>query len=75
MSAEAREYLEEAIQMLSDTLRAVFVLRDIEGLSTAETADVLGISEAAVKSRLHRARLFLRERLSEYFQSWNKERA
>lgn len=75
MSAEARSYMEDAIQMLSDTLRPVFVLRDIEGLSTAETADVLEISESAVKSRLHRARLFLRERLSEYFHHWKKERA
>lgn len=75
MSTEARAYMDEAIQMLSETLRPVFVLRDIEGLSTAETAEVLNISEAAVKSRLHRARLFLRERLSEYFQSWSKERA
>lgn len=75
MSAEARAYMEEAIQQLSDTLRPVFVLRDIEGLSTAETAEVLDISKSAVKSRLHRARLFLRERLSEYFQNWARERA
>lgn len=75
MSTEAREYMEEAIQMLSDTLKPAFVLRDIEGLSTAETAEVLDISEAAVKSRLHRARLFLREQLSEYFQNWKRERA
>lgn len=74
MSAEAIAHMEEAIQMLSETLRSAFVLRDIEGLSTAETAEVLGISEAAVKSRLHRARLFLRERLAEYFHNWKKER-
>ena len=75
MSAEAHAYMEEAIQQRPDTLRPVFVLRDIEGLSTAETAEVLDISESAVKSRLHRARLFLRERLSEYFQNWARERA
>jgi RNA polymerase sigma-70 factor (ECF subfamily) len=45
----------------------VFILRDIEGLSTRETAEVLEISEMAVKTRLSRARLRLREDLSEYF--------
>lgn len=70
MSSEAMDYMEEAIQMLSESLRPVFVLRDIEGLSTQETADVLEITVPAVKSRLHRARLFLRERLSEYFSTW-----
>jgi RNA polymerase sigma-70 factor (ECF subfamily) len=67
MSAEARQVMDEAIAELPDTLRAAFVLRDIEGLSGKETAEVLGISVAAMKSRLHRARLFLRERLSDYF--------
>jgi RNA polymerase sigma-70 factor (ECF subfamily) len=47
--------------------RIVFVLRDVDGLSTDDTASVLGLSVPAVKSRLHRARLFLRERLSDYF--------
>jgi RNA polymerase sigma-70 factor (ECF subfamily) len=45
----------------------VFVLRDIEGLSTAETATVLDLTETNVKVRLHRARLALREQLSAYF--------
>lgn len=67
LTGESMEYMEKAIQLLSDTLKPVFLLRDIEGLSTEETSDVLGISIPAVKSRLHRARLFLRERLSEYF--------
>lgn len=70
MSSEAMAYMEEAIQMLPESLRPVFVLRDIEGLSTQEAADVLEITVPAVKSRLHRARLFLRERLSEYFSTW-----
>lgn len=70
MTGEALEHMEEAIGMLSDTLRPVFILRDIEGLSTAETSEVLDISVSAVKSRLHRARLFLRERLSAYFSGW-----
>jgi RNA polymerase sigma-70 factor (ECF subfamily) len=44
----------------------VLVLRDVEGFSAEEVAEILGISVAAVKSRLHRARLFLRERLGEH---------
>jgi RNA polymerase sigma-70 factor (ECF subfamily) len=52
---------------LPPTLRIVFLWRDLEGLSTLETAEVLGISEAAVKVRLHRARLRLRESLTRYF--------
>jgi len=67
LSAEARRTMADAIAQLPDTLRAAFVLRDIEGLSGQETAEVLGVSLAAMKSRLHRARLFLREQLSAYF--------
>jgi RNA polymerase sigma-70 factor (ECF subfamily) len=48
-------------------LRVVFVLRDIEGLSNAEVSEVLKLSVPAVKSRLHRARLQLRDRLNRYF--------
>jgi len=64
---EAREQMKLAINELPPTLRSVFVLRDIEGLSTAETAETLDLSESAVKSRLMRARLKLREQLSRYF--------
>ncbi len=67
MSAEARAYMDRAVEALSPALRAVFVLRDIQGLSTQETADVLSLSEEAVKTRLSRARLRLRELLSEYY--------
>jgi RNA polymerase sigma-70 factor (ECF subfamily) len=67
LSGEALEVMDEAIQGLSESLRPVFVLRDIEGLSTSETGEVLDLSESAVKSRLHRARLLLREELSAYF--------
>jgi RNA polymerase sigma-70 factor (ECF subfamily) len=67
LTAESLEYMNEAIQMLPEVLKTVFVLRDIEGLSTIDAADILDISVPAVKSRLHRARLFLREQLSEYF--------
>jgi RNA polymerase sigma-70 factor (ECF subfamily) len=67
MSTEAREYMDRAIDDLPYSLRVVFLLRDIEGLSTQETANVLELSDAAVKTRLSRARLRLREMLTEYF--------
>lgn len=67
LSSEGRLRLDEAAERLPESLRIVFVLRDIEGLSTRETAEVLDISEMAVKTRLSRARLRLREDLSTYF--------
>jgi RNA polymerase sigma-70 factor (ECF subfamily) len=65
---EVRSQLDRAIRSLPPLYRAVVTLRDVEGLSTAETAAALDISEGAVKTRLHRARLFLREALSPYFE-------
>jgi RNA polymerase sigma-70 factor (ECF subfamily) len=67
MSNEVWEYLDKAVDMLPNSLKVVFILRDIEGLSTRETAKVLDISEAATKTRLSRARLRLREELTKYF--------
>jgi RNA polymerase sigma-70 factor (ECF subfamily) len=67
LSGEAREVLRTAINELPVGLRAAFLLRDIEGLSTAECAHVQELTEAACKVRLHRARLRLREQLSTYF--------
>jgi RNA polymerase sigma-70 factor (ECF subfamily) len=67
LSAEAREEMDRAIAELPEKLRSTFILRDIQGLSGAETAEVLGITVQAVKTRLHRARLRLRDRLSAYF--------
>lgn len=67
LTAEAREEMDRAIAELPEALRSTFVLRDIQGLSGAETAEVLGITVQAVKTRLHRARLQLRDRLSDYF--------
>ena len=67
LTAETREVMAESIERLPDELRKVFVLRDIEGLSNAGVGDLLGLSVAAVKSRLHRARIALRERLNRYF--------
>ncbi len=67
LTAESRLRLDQAAERLPESLRIVFVLRDIEGLSTRETAEVLNISETAVKTRLSRARLRLREDLSVYY--------
>ncbi len=67
MSAEAQAHLDEAVESLPPNLRVVFILRDIHGLSTRETAEVLNLSEMAVKTRLSRARFKLRELLSKYF--------
>jgi len=66
--AELRDILDRTIHGLPATFRTVFVLRDVEGLSTEETAEALDLSVPAVKSRLLRARLQLRERLNKYFQ-------
>src|SRR5499427_8269633 len=65
---ELRDILTRTIQGLPPGFRTVFVLRDVEGLSTEETAEALDLSIPAVKSRLLRARLQFRERLSRYFQ-------
>ena len=67
LNEEARQYLDQAVARLPANLRAVFLLRDIEGLSTQEAADVLGLSETALKTRLSRARLHLRQYLSAYY--------
>ncbi len=66
-TSEAKTELEAAIRELPEKLRAVFVLRELEGLSGEETAQALGVSLDNVKTRLHRARLWLRERLAGYF--------
>jgi RNA polymerase sigma-70 factor (ECF subfamily) len=67
--AETREALEQAIAELPHAQRAAFLLRDVEGLTTAEAAEALGLSEANLKVRLHRARLRLRERLAAFAAS------
>ena len=67
MNKETRRVMDAAVAALPESMRSVFVLRDIDGLSTEETAAVLDISPEAVKVRLHRARLALREKLSSYF--------
>ncbi len=65
---EVRQKLDEAINKLSDIYRGVFILRDIEGLSIKETSEILNITEENVKIRLRRARQFLRDYLSDYFE-------
>jgi len=66
-ASELRDILVNTLSELRPVLRTVFVLRDIEGLSTDQTAEVLNLSHTAVKARLWRARLQLRERLNKYF--------
>jgi len=66
--SEVQDKLLEGLALLEPDQRAALVLRDIDGLSTSEAADALDISEQALKSRLHRARMLLREHLAEYFR-------
>ena len=68
ISVFEQDILRKTIKGLPPGFRTVFALRDIDGLSTEETAQALGLSVPAVKSRLLRARLQLRERLSRYFR-------
>lgn len=69
---EALEIVENAIADLPEKYRVVIILKDIEQLSQDEISDILGISVGAVKSRLHRARLFVRDKISDYFEEWRK---
>jgi RNA polymerase sigma-70 factor (ECF subfamily) len=66
-SDELRRHLQEATDALPEIYRTIFLVRDVEGLSTEETAELLGISVPTVKTRLHRARMALREAISKYF--------
>src|SRR5207253_9033745 len=67
LNQELQHEMEEAIRSLPAEFQQVFVLRDIEEMSNAEGAKILDLSVAAVKSRLHRARLTVRNRLAGYF--------
>jgi RNA polymerase sigma-70 factor (ECF subfamily) len=66
LNKELGEVIRKHTESLSEKYRVVFVLSDVEGLANEETAEILGLSVPAVKSRLHRARLYLRERLARY---------
>jgi len=68
LNEELSIHLKEAILSLPEKYRLVAVLRDLEGFSTAETAQILNLKPSNVKVRLHRARLFLREKLKGYFE-------
>lgn len=69
LQSELRQVLEEAIGELPDMYKSVLLLRDIEELSTQETAQILDLSEDVVKTRLHRARLAVRRKLEEYLRA------
>jgi RNA polymerase sigma-70 factor (ECF subfamily) len=73
LSGEARVFLDRAVQALSPGLRAVFLLRDVEGLSIKDTAEALNLTEMNVKTRLLRARLKMREELSGYYGAHMKD--
>jgi len=68
LTEEALKIISEAIDQLPDDFKTVLILRDVEGLSTDEVAEILGLTPAAVKSRLHRARLFLRDKLEDFYK-------
>ena len=67
MSGELGTAIDQAVNGLPDDYRTVFLLKDVDGLSNEEIADALELTVPAVKSRLHRARLALREKLGEFF--------
>jgi len=68
LDRETQELIEEAVERLPELYRDVYVLADIEGLPNAEIGALLGLGVAAVKSRLHRARLLMREALAPHFE-------
>jgi len=70
VSRELQDVLQAAINKLPDQYRAVFVLRDVDGLSNQETGEILTLSIPAVKSRLHRSRIMLRKRLHRYYEDY-----
>jgi len=67
---EIREFLERALEHLPAEYRAIFVLRDVDGLSNQDVAEILGITIPAVKSRLHRSRLMLRKKLQRFYADY-----
>ncbi len=66
LNSELKEKMSASIKLLSPKYKSVFILKDIEGLSLKEISEILNMSIPAVKSNLHRARLFLRDKLTEY---------
>lgn len=74
-SNETKGVIEKAVDLLPEKEKVVFILRDVEGLSTEKVGDILDLTVPAVKSRLHRARLFLRKKLSNYFDEYQTRSA
>jgi RNA polymerase sigma-70 factor, ECF subfamily len=72
LSKEAMEIIEKALNELPVHHRVVVHLRDVEGLTNHEVAEVLGLSIRCAATRVHRARLILRDKLSDYFYEWRK---
>jgi len=68
LDQEQKQLIEQAIAGLPEMYRDVFVLADVEQMPNAEIGELLGLSVPAVKSRLHRARLMMRDALSRYYQ-------
>lgn len=73
LNNEIRDALEQAISKLPEDYRAVFILRDIDGLSNKEVGEILSLSIPAVKSRLHRSRLMLRRRLRRFYEDYSNQ--
>jgi RNA polymerase sigma-70 factor, ECF subfamily len=71
---ETRDVISKAIDLLPEKEKVVFLLRDVEGLSTEKAGEILELTVPAVKSRLHRARLFLRKKLSSYFEEFSSQK-
>jgi RNA polymerase sigma-70 factor (ECF subfamily) len=73
LNQEAKKHLDDAIEKLPDIYRTVFILRDIEELSTKQVAEIMNLSEENVKIRLRRGRLFLRDTLAGYFEKYEQK--
>ena len=71
---ETKSVIKKAVDQLPEKEKVVFMLRDVEGLSTEKVGEILDLTIPAVKSRLHRARLFLRKKLSGYFEEFHTRR-
>ena len=72
---ETRDVINKAVELLPEKEKVVFLLRDVEGLSSEKAGEILDLTVPAVKSRLHRARLFLRKKLSNYFEEFSSRKA
>ena len=72
LSLEGSKLIEDAINELPEEYKIVFHMKDVEGMTSKEIAKALGLSLPAVKSRVLRARLFLRDKLSDYYSEWDK---